>query len=158
MSADSERLTPTYTEQGLINMPALAGYRHGDRVQIRESSLAEAATIWIQVRNDDDPPGTDRSAAMQLTLDKAAGLRDQLDVLIRQHRLAVVPDSAEEPETEIEPTWRPVRVNAEGQILAITDEHGERLSIQPAPCPACGQNSLFKGPTRTLCASCGRSS
>lgn len=148
MSADSERLTPTYTERGLIQMPTLAGRNHGEAVTVVESSLADEATIWVHVP----------SISIELTLDKAAGLRDQLDVLIRQHRLAVVPDSAEEPETEIEPTWRPVRVNAEGQILAITDEHGERLSIQPAPCPACGQNSLFKGPTRTLCASCGRSS
>lgn len=130
-------------------MPAIAGYRSGETVQVRESSSTESATIWVNISTDLG------YASAELTLDKAAGLRDQLDVLIRQHRMAVVDADIVEEEPPAPPTWRPVRVSEAGQILAITDEHGERLSIRPDPCPRCGQNSLFKGPTRTLCASCG---
>ena len=148
MSADSERLTPTYTEDGLIDMPALAGHDDG-KVQIRESSRDDTAAVWVVASSDDD------GYSVELTLDKAAGLRDQLEVLIRHHRMNTpVVEVVEAPA----PTWRPVRVDAVGTLLAIVDEHGERMTRQADPCPVCGTGELFAGPTRALCANCGRTS
>jgi hypothetical protein len=157
MSADSERLTPNYTERGFIEMNSIAGYDHG-AVKLRESSLATVAAIWLTIEGHTTCNVT---PGVQVTLNQAAALRDQLDVLIRQHRMAALFVDAEivdEPEPVATPTWRPVRVTTDGQVLALVDEHGERMSLQSELCEHCGAHALFTGPARSLCISCGRTS
>lgn len=88
----NDHLQVTRTDRGFSRLPELRGRIPGETVTIYESSLATEACVWLRVKTP-----VDRNAAamgysaetydatVELTLERASELRDQLDWLIANH-------------------------------------------------------------------------
>lgn len=88
MPEDIAHLTPTTSDRGFDHLPVVpgvfAGQPHGF-ASIYESSNAEEACIWLHVRTGQLGSEKPAEATVQLALDAAATLRDQLDWMVRNH-------------------------------------------------------------------------
>ena len=87
----SDHLTPIVTDRGLLRLPPVTGINDGGQVRVYESSNAAVAAIWLKAeespatRSPVDRPG---DATVQLTLENAVKLADQIYLLRDQHRMA----------------------------------------------------------------------
>lgn len=79
---------PQHTARGLITFDAIRD-RTGGEVTLTESSEAVDAFVWLgvaQAPSLDHPGGAEASA--HITLDQLQALRDQIEYLLVNHRLA----------------------------------------------------------------------
>lgn len=85
-------LVPIMSNRGFLRLPPVAGINYGGQVRVYESSNAEVAAIWLKAeespntRSPMDHPG---DATVQLTLDEAVKLADQIYLLRDQHHMTV---------------------------------------------------------------------
>jgi hypothetical protein len=87
--SDPAHLIPSTSDRGFDHLPVVsgtfAGRPHGF-ASLYESSNAEEPCVWLHVREGGGGPSIPApEATVQLTLDAAAKLRDQLTWLIEHH-------------------------------------------------------------------------
>lgn len=96
-------LRPTWNDRGFLFLPPIPS-TYGGHVSVSESSGASDAYIWLRAEapaNLNEPDGPKVEVPIHLTVDDAAKLIEQLDLLISWHyQLADPGDRADMKRTE----------------------------------------------------------
>lgn len=124
---------------------------YGGEVKVYESSAAEGPHLWLNATAPvslNEPDGAQVTAALHITLDAAALLRDQLDYLVQNHYQRV-----EEVEALAEALPPPVQPEPGGtcdecgHYAARHDEKGCHFPRPPETSPCTCQAMVYAGVT-----------